>query len=707
MNSINIDMGGTFTDCYVLVDGTEIREKVPTTPEDLTLGFREVIGNIARQFGITPGDLLGKMDIIRYATTLATNALITRRGPKLGLITTAGFEDTMHIGRGSVWHEALPPELKKDIASSKRPDPLIPRERIIGVKERVDYKGDVLIPLDEGEIRDAIRYLFSRGVEGVVVCYLNSFQNPVHEQVTRKIIEQEYPEIYMGHCPVFLSSEVLPKKNEYERLMTTVLSAYLHPSLLKEIAGLKLGLEFKGEPAPLFLVHNSGGMGPINKTTAVQTHNAGPVAALSAGAFIGTLYDTDVIITDMGGTSFDIGVVVGGEARSYDFAPLIEWWRVGFSVVETKSIGAGGGSIGWINELLGNIIEVGPQSAGADPGPACYSRGGKLPTVTDADVALGYIDPDYFLGGKMKLNKEYAVEAIKKEIAEPLGLSIEEAALAIKRIVDANMGNEIFKEINLKGYDPREFMLVAAGGAGPVHCAGYSDYIEVPRTIICPFSSVFSAFGISVMDMVMMYEETNIIKLYDPVKDSFFTDYDVYNDSVRRLQEQAINDLKSEGFDPERANFSLELEMRYGRQTNLTRVITKSLFINSEEDVKNIIDDFNVRYGQMYTPAAAYPQGGVEIVNLILRCVVPTEKRKVPVSEFKGRDPKKAFKGKRQAYWEKYGYVETRVYEWDQLESGNEIEGPAIVEAKDTTVVVPHGKRFFMDQYLNGVIENI
>jgi len=706
MNSINIDMGGTFTDCYVLIDGTETRHKVPTIPDDLTRGFKEIIGNIAKESSISASELLGRLDIIRYATTLATNALITRRGPKLGLMMTAGFEDTMHIGRGSVWHEALPTELKKDIAASKRPETLIPRERIIGIKERIDYKGKVVLTLDGEEVREAIRYLFRQGVEGIVICYLNSFQNAEHEQMTKKIIEEEYPRLYMGSCPVFLSSEVLNKKNEYERLMTTVLSAYLHPSLLKEIAGLRVGLKSEGEPRPLFLVHNSGGMGPITKTSAVQTHDAGPVSALSASAFLGKMYNTDVIFTDMGGTSFDIGVVVGGEARSYDFAPMIEWWRVGISKLETRSIGAGGGSIAWLNELLGNILEVGPQSAAANPGPACYRRGGTLPTVTDADVVLGYIDPDYFLGGKMKLDKDAAVKAVKK-IAEPMGLSIEDAALSIKRIVDANMGNEIFKEVNLKGYDPREFLLIAAGGAGPVHCSGYSDFIEVSKALVCPYASVFSAFGISVMDIVMIYEATNSIRLYNPVNNSYLTDYDRYNDTVKRLQSQATTDLVTEGFDPSKAIFSLELEMRYGQQANLTRVITNSFVIRGEQDIKNIMNDFQVRYGQMYTPSAAYPQGGVEIVNFILRIIVPTEKKTFPTFEPKGPDPGKAFKGKRQAYWEKQGYLETQVYEWDLLESGNEIFGPSIIDAKDTTVVISPGKRFYMDQYLNGVIENI
>jgi len=346
---------------------------------------------------------------------------------------------------------------------------------------------------------------------------------------------------------------------------------------------------------------------------------------------------------------------------------------------------------------------VGPQSAGALPGPVCYGRGGSLPTVTDADVVLGYIDPDYFLGGKMKLNRDAAIEAIN-QIAEPLGLSVEEAALSIKRIVDANMGNEIYKEINLKGYDPREFMLIAAGGAGAVHCAGYSDFIEVSKTLVCPYSSVFSAFGISVMDIVMIYEATNIVKLYNPVNNSYLIDYGLYNDTVRRLQEQAFSDLEAEGFDRRKAILSLELEMRYGQQANLTRVLTHSLTVNKDEDIKHIINDFNLTYGQMYSPAAAYPQGGVEIVNFILRSFVPTEKKEIPVIESKGPDPAKALKGKRQAYWENHGYVETNIYDWDLLSSGNEIPGPGIIEARDTTVVLPHGKKFIMDKYLNGII---
>ena len=706
INSINIDIGGTFTDCYIIRNGQVWSGKVETTPEDLTVGFRRVIEDCAETFGISMQDLLKDIGIIRYGTTLATNALINRRGPKMGLLCTAGYEDTIHIGRGSVWYEALPPELARNVPKLKRPEPLVSREMIVGIRERIDCFGNIVISLSREEVQEKLRNLVDKGAEFFVVSYLWSFVNPAHEQMTKEIIEEEYPSSCLGSCPVFLSSDIMPKKNEYERTMTTVLSAYLHPSLVEEITNLGSELGSKGYDKPLFLTHNTGGCAPISRTSAVKTYNAGPVACITGCAHIGKVYDSDVIMTDMGGTSFDIGVAVGGEVGFYKFRPLIDWWKVGLSMIETRSIGAGGGSIAWINKVLGTL-EVGPQSAGSLPGPVCYEKGGEEPTVTDADLVLGYLDPNYYLAGRMKLNKEKARKAIEEKIARPLNIDVGEAALAVKRIVDANMGNEIFKETSLKGYDPREFIILSSGGAGPAHCCGYGEYTGAKKIIVFPFSSVFSAFGVSVMDILQIYEKTNLLVLYDPISDSYFSEYAEFNDTVKLLQEEAIRDIRGGGLDPANASFFLELEMRYGQQPHITRVNSPKLFLNSEEDVNTLIAAFTLRYGQLYSPAAAYPQGGVEIFNFILRSVIPSPKREFPSFESKGEDTKKALKGRREVYWEKVGFKPTNIYELDLLECGNTVEGPSIIEAKDTTVVLPEGNRFTIDRYLNCVIEKL
>ncbi len=704
--SIDIDIGGTFTDCFVVWDDKIVTGKSLTTRHNLSLGFKRALKECAGKLDISLEELLGKTDTLRYSTTIATNALVERKGPKLGLITTMGHEDLIYIGKGSQWAHGLTNEEQRNVARMKKPEPLVPIEMTVGVRERIDCFGNVVIPLRREEVLEKIQYVVDKGCRGFVISLLWSFLNPVHEQMIKRIIKEEYPDIYLGNVPIMLSSEVAPKLGEYARTMTTILNAYLHSEMKEELTTLAEDLRDEGYRKPILIVHNTGGTAKTSRTAAVATHNAGPVAGLLGAAHIAqNLYGYDnVIVSDMGGTSFDIGVMAKGHVRFYQFNPIIDRWLVNISMIETKAIGAGGGSIAWLHPTYGTI-QIGPQSAGSMPGPAAFDMGGTEPTITDADIVLGYINPDYYLGGRAQLNKERSIEAIKTKIADPLGIEVEEAALRIKRIVDGNMGNEIFKETALKGFDPRDFVLFSYGGAGPTHCCGYASYVGVKKVVTFPFASVFCAFGASTMDVMHQYELSKHAILYDPKTASYLDDYEEFNRVVSELQQSAIRDMQGEGFDPERIVFTLELEMRYGTQLNSTRVPSPRLFVHSPEDVRAILDAHTQEYSYVYGAIGAFPQGGVEVDTFIIKASVPMTKHRFTRYPSNGANPVAALKARRLVWWED-GPRETNIYQRDSLRCGNVVEGPAIVEAEDTTYVIPEGKLFRIDEFLNGNIED-
>jgi N-methylhydantoinase A/oxoprolinase/acetone carboxylase beta subunit len=699
--SIEIDIGGTFTDCYARLDGAETWCKTRTTPFDLSQGMAKAIDDAAGRLGVETQDLLESTGIIRYSTTLAMNKLIEHKGPKLGYITTEGFEDTLLVGRGSQWSDGLPFKEQRNIAAAVKPQPLIPKTLTVGVKERVDSRGEVLRPLDEDTFLAQLDHLVDQGVRGFVVCLLWSFLNPVHEQRIRELIEQEYNESYLGSMPVFLSSEISPRKFEYTRSTMTLLNAYLHQSMYEELIGIGQELRRGGYRKPLMMVHNTGGMASMFRSAAVHTFNGGPVAGLMGSSTLGRLYGhKNVVITDMGGTSFDIAMVVEGSTRFYQFAPTIDRWTVDATILDTKSIGSGGGSIAHVNTLLGNRLEVGPESAGAQPGPACYDQGGREPTVTDADLVLGYLRPESFAGGQLPLNPRRAERAIRDRVATPLGVGVEEAALLIKRIIDAKMGAEIYKETVLKGYDPRDFVIFAAGGAGPAHCCGYADAAHMDRVMVFPFSSTFCAYGSSTMDILHVYERSRRFTLLSPGTGRWMTDYDAFNEVVESLKELAVRDFAGEGFDPADVVYELELDMKFGGQLNVKRVAAPLLSVGSEEDVRRLEEAFEREFSEAYSPLGLNPQAGVEIEALVLKARLPQrveERPVVPVAE--NPDPGVARVGTRRALFsEDAGYVETPVYDMTRLVPGHRIESPALVESEDTTVVVDPGWSLVVDE---------
>jgi len=705
MNSIDIDVGGTFTDLVLNYNGTTLIKKVPTTPYDLSVCFSRVIEEGAGSLGLKIDELLPAIEMIRYSTTIAMNRLIEKKGPRLALITTEGHEDVVLIGRGAQWIDGTRVSERRNLAVQKKPDPLIPRDMIVGVKERIDSRGRVLRPLDEDDVREKVRQLVNRGARGFVVSLLWGFLNPAHEKRIKEIIRDEYKEFHIGYLPVVLAGQVVGKLGEYERSLAAILDAYLQRSMQIELSAMWDKLRERGYKKPLLMIQSSGGIAEVFRTTASRTFNSGPVSGLMGAHHVAkTLGYKNVVMTDMGGTSFDVGLVVEDSVRSYDFRPIIDKWMVGITMIKTLSIGAGGGSIASVNRLLKNQVQVGPKSAGSMPGPACFSLGGTEPTVTDADVVLGYLNPDFYFGGKMRLDKNRSVQAIRDKIAKPLGISVEESAEMIRKIVNGSMASAIMKEVHLRGYSPEDFILFVGGGAGPTHAEGFKADIE--KAVTFAFSPVFCAFGSSTMDIMHVHEVSKKLTLMEPVSQRLMEDYAAFNSSVETLMEHARRDLRGDGLDLADASFILELDMLYGGQFHVKRALSPRLSIANSADVKAICDAFEKEFSEAFSPFVVNPEGGVFIESFILKAVVPVRKIELPTMKLEGASAATARKGERPVYWPSVkDFQTTPVYANDLLRPGNMIEGPAVVESEYTTLVVPPSMRFSIDERGLGILQ--
>jgi N-methylhydantoinase A/oxoprolinase/acetone carboxylase beta subunit len=705
MNSIDIDVGGTFTDLVLNYEGRSLIKKVPTTAYDLSVCFSKVIEEGAASVGLTIDQLLPAIDMIRYSTTIALNRLIEKKGPRLGLITTEGHEDVVLIGRGAQWIDGTRVAERRNLAIQKKPDPLIPRDLIVGVKERIDSRGQIVRPLDEEDVRAKVRTLVNRGVRGFVVSLLWGFLNPAHEKRIKEIIRDEYKEFHIGFLPVVLGGQVVGKLGEYERTMAAILDAYLQRSMQIELSAMWDKLRDRGYTKPLLMIQSSGGIAEVFRTAASRTFNSGPVSGLMGAHHVAkTLGYKNVVMSDMGGTSFDVGLVVEDSVRSYDFRPIIDRWMVGITMIKTFSIGAGGGSIAWLDKLLENRIQVGPKSAGSMPGPACFNQGGTEPTVTDADVVLGYLNPEFYYGGKLRLKKDRAIQAIREKIAKPLGIEVEQGAQIIRKIVNGNMASAIMKEVHLRGYSPEEFILFVGGGAGATHVEGYMA--DIPKAITFNFSPVFCAFGSSTMDIMHVYEASKKITLMEPGTQRLAEDFDGYNRAVEKLIEQAKQDLVADGLHVDAAGYVLELDMLYGGQFHVKRTLSPKLLLHSAADVLAVCAAFEKEFSEAFSPFVVNPEGGVFIESFILKAIVPTKKIELPRLKLAGSNPGAAGKGERLVFWsEAGGFQPTPIFAYELLHPGNVVEGPAVVEGEYTTLVVPPSMRFSMDDRSLGILE--
>jgi N-methylhydantoinase A len=669
MAKATIDVGGTFTD-VLIHDDEAIREfKVFTTPEDPTLGLIRGLQKAANGYGRPLAAFMKGLDVLIHGTTLVTNALLTGQLARVGMLTTEGFRDITEIRRGyknvhtSMYNIFVPPYR-----------PIVPRERRLGVAERTLYTGDVEEPLDLEKTRAAIAQLRAADVEAVAICLLHSYANPANERAAAALCREMLPGAYVA-----TSHEVLPVWREFERFSTTVVSAAVGPTIdryLSTLAGRLLDAGFTGS---LLLVQSDGLVQSADETrkNAVVLAASGPAAAPVAAIHWGGAMDlADVISVDMGGTSFDVSMIHGGEIPT-----TTESWigeeRVAIKIVDIQTVGAGGGSIGWIDPL--GLLQVGPKSAGAMPGPACYGRGGAEPTVTDADLQLGYLDPDYFLGGEIRLQPALATAALGR-LGMRLGFDETQTANAMFTTVNSVMADKITEISTKRGYDPRDFALVAGGGAGGIHAAAIAEYLGIRTVIVPPFAALFSAFGMQAMEVGRSYARSNVIR-----KDRM--DAAQVRTLFAEMEREARDAFAHEQVAPADVVTTWSVDMRYVGQFHEVEVpIHAGTFAESE--LRSIVDDFHRRHQELYTFAT--PARPVEFLTFRLKATVrrePLALRSDPRGPA-GADPAAALKGTRPCLFGE-AVQETRVYAGDRLRSGHHLDGPAIIEQTTTTIIVP------------------
>lgn len=681
MATVTIDVGGTFTDVLVLGRDGAIREfKTPTTPEDPSVGLLDGLEKAAAGSGRPLSELMRDIDVLIHGTTLVTNALLTGRLAKVGMLTTEGFRDIIEIRRGyknvhtSMYDIFVPPYR-----------PLVPRERRLGLPERTLHTGEVAKPLDLAATRAAVEQLRRAGVQAVAICFLHSYADPSNERAAAAICRE-----VLGGVYVATSHEVLPVWREFERFSTTVVSAAVGPRIDSYLATLSGRLQDAGFSGTLLLVQSDGLVQSPTETRrnavalAASGPAAAPVAAIHWGRQLGI---TDLISVDMGGTSFDVSMIRGGEIPT-----TTESWigeeRVAIKIVDIQTVGAGGGSLGWVDSL--GLLRVGPQSAGAMPGPACYGKGGREPTVTDADLELGYLDPDYFLGGEIRLDASLAREALGR-VGAKLGLDPRGTAKVIFATANAVMADKITEISTKRGYDPRDFALVAGGGAGGIHAAAIAEHLGIRTVVVPQLAALFSAFGMQAMEVGRSYARSNVVR-----KDR------VDPEAMRRLFGEMEAEARAAFGQGADLVMSLSVDMRYVGQFHEVEVPIPADAL-SAEGLRSVVEDFHERHRSLYTFAT--PGRPVEFLTFRLKATVRRDALTLRGAERDGTDPEAARKGTRRCDFVD-GIFDTRVYEGERLRPGTELTGPAIIEERTTTIVVPRSFTCAVDAFRNYVLRS-
>lgn len=669
---LGIDAGGTFTD-FVIADrdsGQVRLFKALSTPSDPTKAIENGLKLISESLGVPAADIVSNCDLCINGTTVGLNALITHRGGKTGLICTAGHEDSIEIRNGH----------KED---GYRYDPeypaatmLVPRYLRKGVRERVLSDGSVRTPMQEEDVRAACELFLKEGIETVAISFVWSVLNTTHERRAAEIVREMMPDAILT-----VGCELYPQIREYTRTSTAVVNAYLAPVMRKYVAAVDAYFRALGAKQPVRYFQSNGGLaiGQVMTDRSVYAINSGPASAPQAGLYVAAPFrKKNVITVDMGGTSFDITLTKDGQTnlnKNIDFLR----YRIGVPMIQVETLGAGGGSIGWIDSL--GILQVGPQSAGSEPGPACYGQGGTEPATSDANLVLGYLNPDGLLGGKLPLDLAKARKAVAK-VADPLGLTVEQAAYGMFTIVNNNMVNGIRRVSVERGYDPRDFVLVGAGGATAAHITALAREMGIDTIILPKLASGLCAFGQIISDVKYNYMATAPARLDNAAA------YKRIDRLFKDIEKQGIRHLEKDGFKKDRIQIKRSLDMRYVGQVHECTVDIGTFEINAKT-IDQVKDAFHKRHEELYTYSERH--NPVEVVNIESTVYGLIDKPKAPKLG-KGASADKALKGHRKAIFSADGkQVKTPVYDGGKLGAGASIKGPAIIEEVTTTIVIEPG----------------
>lgn len=684
---LGIDIGGTFTDLVLLSEGEHkiYLGKTLTTYPDPTLGIINGIEEITQRYGRD----LESIHTIVHGTTLVTNAVIERKGSKTGLLTTKNFEDVIEIGR----------EMRYDIYDIfiTMPKPLVKSDMRKGINERMAYNGEILVPIHPDEIRKKVKSLIRKGARSIAVTYLHSFVNPEHEKITGEILSREFPEVHYS-----LSSEVVPEIREYERTSTTVMNAYVQPITTEYLKNLKDKLKQLGFDGKVLIMDSAGRLTSLEGAAKfpIQLLESGPAGGTMAGVYYGRLIGVkNILAFDMGGTTAKASLIENLKpeiTHNFEAAREKRFKRgsglpVRIPVIDMIEIGAGGGSIAYINDL--GLLAVGPESASSTPGPACYDRGGENPTVTDADLVLGYLNPNYFLGGNMTLNKRKAEQVIKNKIAEPLGISTLEAAWGIHRIVNENMANAARVHIIEKGLDPRFFTMMAFGGAGPIHAFHVAKLLQSSELIIPAGAGVLSALGF----LVSPVAKEEVRSYISPLQN---LNWAVVSGMVEEMKRKASEFLLMAGVEPKDFQFSISCDMRYTGQGHEINVQLRENLLCAEE-IREIEHLFTEKYRNKY--GRSVPNMDIETITWRVLASGPTILKQAKLSE--GMQGDNFLKEYRTAYFDN-NLVEVPVYSRYDMPTDVSFAGPCIIEEIESTTVVGPGSNVKKD-YLGNLIVNL
>ena len=677
---IGIDVGGTFTDFFLVKDGeAPLIHKTLSTPEDLSIAVLEGMKDLAGMMepAMSPENFAKELDTIVHGTTVTTNATLTRRGAKSALLTTKGLRDALEMRRG----------IREEQYNNRYTNvvPLAERYLRTGVGGRLDRNGKELEPLSKQDILDAIELYKKEGVEAISICFMNAFANPEHEQAAAEIVRQELPDAYLT-----VSTELLPSIRFYERVSTTALNTYVGPILSHYLGQLKNRLKDIGFGGILLIMQSNGGvMSPeIAERKPAQTLLSGPAGGPGAGLIYAQAHDQNKCLTvDMGGTSFEASMAVDSPIMVNDGE--IDRHRIALPMLGIHTIGAGGGSVGWIDK--GGLLRMGPESAGADPGPVCYQKGGVKPATTDANLVLGYLNPSFFAGGKIELNIDAARAAIEEHIAKPLNLSIEKAAAGMYRIACNNMAQGV-REITIKrGFDPREFPMVVAGGAGPIHSCLICNELEIPFQIVPRESSILCAVGMLMGDLKHDFVRTFV----SPLKT---VDWDKLRGVFDEMSVEGASMLSEEGIDPANQEFYLKFDCRYLKQYHEVSFVMPNDIVE-KRDADAVAKAFHAEHNRLYGYSLDELDVAIEIINVRVQAIGQTDKPVFQEIERVAEDPSAALKGERSVYLpETQEFAEVPIYDGHKLQYGHKVSGPAMIEEVTTAIFVSDSFDCIVDQ---------
>jgi N-methylhydantoinase A len=679
---IGVDVGGTFTDFLLMGEnGAAEVYKVLSTPDDPSVAVLAGFQEMASHHGLNLPSFLTRVEIIVHGTTVTTNAVLTGKISPTGLLTTRGFRDALQMRRG----------VREELYNNKYrpPKPLVPRDLRFPVTERVDHTGALVVPLDPADVEAGLALFKQRGIQAVAICFMHAYANSTHEEAAAARVHEVLPEAYLS-----VSTRILPQVRFYERVSTTVLNSSVGPILTHYLASLTRKLGDIGFTGILLIMQSNGGVTTpgVVMDLAASTLLSGPAAAPSAGSAYTAPHSIQSFITiDMGGTSFDTALIKDG-VPALTTSSQVNRMALALPMMEINTIGAGGGSVAWIDE--GGLLRMGPQSAGAKPGPVCYGLGGVEPTCSDANLVLGYLNADYFAGGRMKLDHSSARKAIEEKIARPLGLDVTRAAYGMYHIINVNMSSAI-REISVqRGYDPRDFPMVCAGGAGPIHAAMIAHELEIPKIIIPKESSIFCAAGMLLSDL-----KHDFVRTYHTLLGSAAMDVGLFERLVVEMEDEGRRVLWSENISDERQQSRYSLDLRYlGQFHEVTVELPRTHLLPYDEHA--IKERFHEAHDRLYGYSLKQEGTPVELVNLRLSATGATDKPVFQREAYQGPDPSPWRKGQREIYLtSEDAFVPVDVYDGDRMGFGNRLKGPAILEQVNTTTLVPTGWEVECDSF--------